>query len=291
LEGMSAEEESCCVCAAVFAEGSQPRMMPACEHSACTACLRQLLGKGKAKEITCCHCGHQETLSGVDLEYFPKNIALTKLLRERSSTPKPSLTRLDSGDGRSTGSQSESDLCSLHGKELELVCLTDRVRLCAHCALFGSHKDHRFKTVGEASEMMQQTQLQFQGYRARKAELDQRLSSSEFREGVARKITAEKDRLVGQIKRKFEEITENVRMAEKKAYDEVVKNFKAVYGKISALMKEENDSQRRYKQWEPKCSELFKKAEQIKKIEEKVALYCGGPLEICSEGDALLSRL
>jgi hypothetical protein len=44
------------------------------------------------------------------------------------------------------------------------------------------------------------------------------LSSGEFREGVVRKITAEKDRLVGEIKRKFEEISENVRMAEKKAY-------------------------------------------------------------------------
>lgn len=64
-----------------------------------------------------------------------------------------------------------------------------------------------------------------------------------------RKITAEKDRLVGEIKRKFEEISENVRMAEKKAYEEVVKNYKLVYAKITALIKEENDSQRRYKQW------------------------------------------
>lgn len=38
-------------------------------------------------------------------------------------------------------------------------------------------------------------------------------------------------------------------MAEKKAYEEVVKNFKTVYSKITALIKEENDSQRRYKQW------------------------------------------
>jgi len=29
----------------------------------------------------------------------------------------------------------------------------------------------------------------------------------------------------------------------------VVKNYKLVYAKITALMKEENDSQRRYRQW------------------------------------------
>lgn len=44
---------------------------------------------------------------------------------------------------------------------------------------------------------MAQTKRQFQGYRSRKMELEQRLSSSEFKEGVVRKITAEKDRLVG----------------------------------------------------------------------------------------------
>lgn len=95
---------------------------------------------------------------------------------------------------------------------------------------------------------------------------------------MVRKITAEKDRLVGEIKRKFEEIAENVRVAEKKAYEEVVKNFKAVYGKITTLIKEENDSQRRYKQWEAKCSELFQKADRMPTLEDQVAIYCGGPL-------------
>lgn len=55
-------------------------------------------------------------------------------------------------------------------------------------------------------------------------------------------------------------------MAEKKAYEDVVKNFKIVYSKITALMKEENDSLKKYKQWESKCSELFQKAEKMKKI-------------------------
>ena len=67
-------------------------------------------------------------------------------------------------------------------------------------------------------------------------------------------------------------------MAEKKAYEDVVKNFKLVYSKITALMKEENDSLKKYKQWESKCSELFQKAEKMKRIEEKVGMFYGGPL-------------
>ena len=56
-------------------------------------------------------------------------------------------------------------------------------------------------------------------------------------------------------------------MAEKKAYEEVVKNFKTVYVKITSLMKEENDSQKKYKLWELKCTELFQKAEKMRKLE------------------------
>lgn len=71
----------------------------------------------------------------------------------------------------------------------------------------------------------------------------------------------------------------------------MAKNFKAIYSKITMLIKEENDSQRRYKQWEAKCSELFQKADRTPTLEDQVAIYCGGPLEICSEGETLLSRL
>jgi hypothetical protein len=82
-----------------------------------------------------------------------------------------------------------------------------------------------------------------------------------------------------------------VRLAEKKAYEDVVKNFKIVYTRISTLIKEENDSHKKYRLWELKCTDLFQKAEKMTKIEEKVALYCDGPLEICSEGSSLLNRL
>jgi hypothetical protein len=51
-----------------------------------------------------------------------------------------------------------------------------------------------------------------------------------------------------------------MKLAEKRAYEDVVKNFKTIYSKISTLIKEENDSQKKYKIWELKCTELFQKA-------------------------------
>lgn len=55
-----------------------------------------------------------------------------------------------------------------------------------------------------------------------------------------KKIGQEKDRLIFDIKKKFAKITENIKMAEKKAYEDVIKNFKTVYSKILSIMKEEN---------------------------------------------------
>ena len=44
---------------------------------------------------------------------------------------------------------------------------------------------------------------EFRGFRVRKQALDMRTSSSEFKEGIVRKISQEKDRLVSEIKKKF----------------------------------------------------------------------------------------
>lgn len=90
---------------------------------------------------------------------------------------------------------------------------------------------------------------EFRSFRVRKQTLDMRTSSNEFKEGIIRKISQEKDRLISEIKKKFGQISENVRLAEKKAYEDVVKNFKIVYARISTLIKEENDSHKKYRLW------------------------------------------
>jgi hypothetical protein len=32
--------------------------------------------------------------------------------------------------------------CKLHGRPLELICVGDKQRVCAQCALFGTHRGH-----------------------------------------------------------------------------------------------------------------------------------------------------
>ena len=79
---------------------------------------------------------------------------------------------------------------------------------------------------------------QFQSFKAKKAGLDSKLSSDEFKENIIKKIGREKDRLISEIKKKFTQIDDNIKLAEKKAYEYVIKNFKIIYSKITTLMKE-----------------------------------------------------
>ena len=55
---MSGEDTQCCLCKTEFTTVSQPRMMPSCEHSACTPCLKEILVKSSSDPLVCQHCGH-----------------------------------------------------------------------------------------------------------------------------------------------------------------------------------------------------------------------------------------
>lgn len=68
--------------------------------------------------------------------------------------------------------------------------------------------------------------------------MDSKLSSDEFKENIIKKIGKEKDRLITDIKNKFTQINDNIKLAEKKAYEDVIKNFKIIYSRITTLMKE-----------------------------------------------------
>jgi predicted nuclease with TOPRIM domain len=128
-------------------------------------------------------------------------------------------------------------MCDIHKKELEIICITDRIKLCLHCALFGKHKDHKFKTIAEAENEIDLKKQEFSSFKTKKEALDQRLSSQEFKDSIVKKIGEQKDRLVTDIKKKFAHLYENIRMAEKKAFEDVVKNFKTVYLRITSLIK------------------------------------------------------
>jgi hypothetical protein len=49
-------------------------------------------------------------------------------------------------------SEGENELCLLHNKQIELVCLVDHQRLCSKCALFGQHRGHDFVSLDQVEQ-------------------------------------------------------------------------------------------------------------------------------------------
>jgi len=123
-------------------------------------------------------------INSQDVNQFPKNFLLAKLVEKRKNLNKPEtvksfisvpLPTLPLADRRhnsmtisavssqdieeepepvipSRGSLSRSksqNLCQQHGKPFEIVCIEDKCRICSNCALFGAHRNHEIKPEGE----------------------------------------------------------------------------------------------------------------------------------------------
>jgi hypothetical protein len=58
---------------------------------------------------------------------------------------------LESGRPRPSA-KIEEELCLVHQKPLEVVCLVDMQKICTKCALFGQHKGHEFKSMEHIEE-------------------------------------------------------------------------------------------------------------------------------------------
>ncbi len=44
------------------------------------------------------------------------------------------------------------EICGIHGKPLEIICVNCTKRICYQCGLFGDHKGHKMKTEVEFNQ-------------------------------------------------------------------------------------------------------------------------------------------
>lgn len=52
--------------------------------------------------------------------------------------------------------ETPKDLCPVHQRKLEVICVNDQVRICTNCALFGDHKNH---DIREEAEVLKEISL------------------------------------------------------------------------------------------------------------------------------------
>jgi len=47
-----------------------------------------------------------------------------------------------SGSAQAAPQIEKQDLCQMHNKPIEIICIDCKERICSNCALFGNHKGH-----------------------------------------------------------------------------------------------------------------------------------------------------
>lgn len=143
--------------------------------------------EGENIRIVCPEDGEEMLFDDEDINNFPKNIALIKLLSKKkdesfketslneSNIAKHSINEADEEDKELITAINEStkgtdtnhctdnnrsddldlnleDMCLIHQKPLEIVCIRDKTKICSTCAIFGDHKGHEFKSLDEVAK-------------------------------------------------------------------------------------------------------------------------------------------
>ena len=148
----------CPICLANFNNNlNEPRILFKCGHSLCLKCLNEKINFNE-KNFTCpIDKIKYENINSV--ESFPKNIALIDLLQTKNieylTSPQPKLNTdkfklLESIKKFSEKKIKLTQYCKIHpNKNLEIICLDDKCKICTNCALFGEHKNHNIINIDD----------------------------------------------------------------------------------------------------------------------------------------------
>lgn len=122
---MDSSELCCSICEENYDPGTRDPLMLPCGHTFCSVCLKNLLSTSM---LFCPEDRSQ--ISIVSLSDLPKNFSLLRMLNKNNA-------------------KSDSNMCKDHKKPLEFICLLDKAKVCANCALFGRHRGHEIKPIEE----------------------------------------------------------------------------------------------------------------------------------------------
>ena len=116
---------SCSICEENYDTGIRDPLMLPCGHTFCSCCLKSLFS---TSTLFCPEDRSQINVSSIS--ELPKNFSLLRMLNKNSTKP-------------------DINVCKDHKKPLEFICLIDKSKVCANCALFGKHRGHDIKPIEE----------------------------------------------------------------------------------------------------------------------------------------------
>ena len=172
---MDSNLKSCSTCLSDFDLNTRlPRIIPACGHTICSACLKYIARtQGRFK------CTIDKKVCQVRndrLESYPENKMLKKILEENAKFEK----------------------CKIHQKTIDMYCFIDKCRVCAHCGIIGAHKGHVLGPLEEVQTKVDKV----------RAELKSMLGQlDEFYKGMDRILEAKRVKSINEVENQFKDLT------------------------------------------------------------------------------------
>ena len=277
------DELKCPLCKTTFNQTDNlPRLLINCGHTLCSKCISQSLTQNN-NTITCPEdSSTYENVTNIDIS-FPKNIYLLKLIQKSEaliSSPKSTsksklIESIKKATTRST--KKRASFCAIHPtRNLELICIDDKLKICTNCALFGTHRNHNVINIDEFQKDVEvKSELLIDLFDL----LDQNMKNDNYTKNVFT-LNNKFDNLTNVIDRKYNDISytvnaftndliSKVKQDEKALLDSIANKFDYLKSKINYYKyfpRELNDN---VSAWKQKVQNKLNKLNEITDIDEE----------------------
>ncbi|CAD8082905.1 unnamed protein product [Paramecium primaurelia] len=211
------EELICPQCHNIFNEfDNTPLMLPDCGHTICQQCIQSMLSNADGQQIS---CPEDNILAKgkTNISEFPKNCQLMKMILKQ----RPSIEQPEYQLNLNNFAKEQIELCGEHLEKLEIVCLTDKIRICTKCALFGNHRHHEVKSVDDVvREVTLKAENIMQTYQ-KILDKQQEMTESKFYEHLSDKFSIMFQDSQMSVKEKFKELHQQLEQKENKLLEQL----------------------------------------------------------------------
>ncbi|KRX08519.1 hypothetical protein PPERSA_13000 [Pseudocohnilembus persalinus] len=115
----------------------------------------------------------------------------------------------------------QSQMCKVHDRPLEIICVEDKVKICTNCALFGQHKGHQVSTEEEILVKLTDKAEQAVIILSKMDSLRKELTEKQINQFLNSNIQEKKNQLEQQIKKKFQSLKQLIQKKEEEAILEI----------------------------------------------------------------------
>lgn len=303
------DELKCPLCKAAYNEEENlPRLLINCGHTLCSKCLNETLSANN----NCITCQEDNTkYENVTINSFPKNITLIKLIQKTSqiiSSPKRTTKSMimESIKKATTQSQKKAPkFCPLHqNRNLEIICLDDKCKICTNCALFGTHKNHNVMNLEDfEKDIEMKSELLIDLFDL----VDQSFKPSDSSDSKINNSKEKFDSLLSKIDDKSGEISlivtsftseliNKIKTDEKKLMDSINEKFSVLKDKISYYKSFPSKLNQRVDEWKNKVQDKLNILNEITDIDEQCLMLIdnnetNGYNYLIEQGDTIMNDL